>query len=58
VENARYKTSAGHIAGDMLYGAEAIAEFLFGDRKHRRRVYNLVDAKGLPVFRIGINSRP
>ena len=32
---------AGPIAGDMLYGAEAIALFLFGDAKHRRRVYNL-----------------
>ncbi len=43
------------IAGDILYGAEEIAVFLFGERKHRRRVYNLVDGNGLPVFRIGVN---
>ena len=30
-------TTAG-IAGDILYGADQIATFLFGDRKHRRRV--------------------
>jgi hypothetical protein len=49
------RVSAAPIAGDMLYGADAIATFLFGDRKHRRRVYNLVDGNGLPVFRIGVN---
>lgn len=43
------------IAGDILYGADAIAIFMFGDSKHRRRVYNLVDGNGLPVFRIGVN---
>jgi len=43
------------IAGDILYGADAIAMFLFGERKHRRRVYNLVSTNGLPVFRIGVN---
>ena len=42
------------LGGDILYGAEAIAEFMFGDRKKRRRVYNLADG-GLPVFRIGAN---
>ena len=40
-------------AGDILYGADAIAAFLFGDAKLRRRVYNLVEKKALPVFRIG-----
>ena len=43
------------LAGDILYGADEIAEFLFGDRKHRRRVYNLVESNRLPSFRIGIN---
>ena len=43
------------IAGDILHGADAIAVFLFGDRRHRRRVYNLVDSNRLPVFRIGVN---
>lgn len=43
------------IAGDILYGADAIAAFLFGEKKLRRRVYNLVDGNGLPVFRIGVS---
>lgn len=43
------------IAGDMLHGADEIAVFLFGDQKQRRRVYNLVNRNGLPVFRIGVN---
>lgn len=42
-------------ASDILYGADAVAEFLFGDGKYRRRVYNLVENDGVPVFRIGIN---
>ena len=41
------------VAGDILYGADAIATFLFGDAAHRRRVYNLVEKKRIPVFRIG-----
>jgi hypothetical protein len=32
-----------------------IAVFLFGDRKHRRRVYNLVEGNALPTFRVGVN---
>lgn len=43
-------------AEDILYGADAVAEFLFSDRKYRRRVYNLVEGNGLPVFRIGSTS--
>jgi hypothetical protein len=43
------------IAGDILYGADEIALYLFGDPKHRRRVYNLVQGNGLPVFRVGVN---
>lgn len=38
---------------DLLDGADAIAEFLFGDRKKRRRVYHLAEAGQLPVFRLG-----
>ena len=40
-------------AGDVLYGAEEIAAFVFGDAKHRRRVYSRVASGQLPVFRIG-----
>lgn len=40
-------------AGDVLYGAEEIASFLFGDRRYRRRVYTRAAKAQLPVFRIG-----
>jgi hypothetical protein len=43
------------LADDVLDGAEAIAEFLFGDRTKRRRVYDLVERRELPVFRLGSN---
>lgn len=42
-----------HGASDLLYGADEIATFLFGDRKHRRRLYRKIAKKNLPVFRIG-----
>ncbi len=43
------------LADDLLRGAEAIAVFVFGHAKHRRKVYYYAsDAKvRLPVFRIG-----
>jgi hypothetical protein len=44
------------LSKDLLEGADAIAEFMFGDRKERRKVYHLAGgAKGnpLPVFRLG-----
>jgi hypothetical protein len=43
------------LAEDLLHGAEAIAVFVFGDVKHRRKVYYYAsDAKvRMPVFRIG-----
>lgn len=47
--------SAAPLAGDILSGANEIAEFLYGDRKHRRKVYNLVETDRLPVFRLGAN---
>jgi hypothetical protein len=47
------KQSAGSLAGDILHGAEGIAEFLYGDRKLRRKVYNLVETARLPHFRLG-----
>ena len=42
------------IAGDILHGADQIAHFLYGDKKHRRKVYRLVDAGKLPHFRLGV----
>jgi hypothetical protein len=43
------------LADDLLRGADAIATFVFGSPKHRRKVYYYAtDAKmRMPVFRIG-----
>lgn len=43
------------IADDLLRGADAIAEFLFGSASHRRKVYYYAgDARiRMPHFRIG-----
>jgi len=47
------KTPVDSLADDILRGAAAIAEFLFGDAKMRRSVYHLVETSRLPVFRVG-----
>lgn len=46
-------SSTGDLATDLLRGAEAIAHFLFGDAKQRRKVYHLAEKSRLPVFRLG-----
>jgi hypothetical protein len=38
---------------DMLRGADAIADFLYGDSALRRKVYHLVATSHLPVFKLG-----
>ncbi len=45
---------------DILKGAAAIAEFLFGARSRRREVYYLVERDSLPHFKLGsmICARP
>jgi hypothetical protein len=43
----------GALAGDILYSAEQIAEFIYGDKKLRRKVYNLIETGRLPHFRLG-----
>lgn len=43
----------GSLAGDILYGADAIAEFMYGTKDSRRTVYNLIQNKSIPHFRIG-----
>ena len=40
-------------ADDLLFGADQIAGFMFGDPKKRRKVYHLVETSRLPHFRIG-----
>ncbi len=45
----------GNLADDLLRGADAIALFVFGDVKHRRKVYYYAgEAKvRMPTFRMG-----
>lgn len=45
--------SGSSTGGDVLRGAEAIAEFLFGETGQRRAVYRLAAKNKLPLFRIG-----
>jgi hypothetical protein len=47
------QVSSGSLAGDILYGADAIAEFMFGTREARRSVYYLIGKESIPHFRIG-----
>jgi hypothetical protein len=41
------------LADDLLRGADEIAEFIFGERRSRRKVYYLAECTKLPVFRLG-----
>lgn len=41
------------LADDILRGAEEIAEFIFGAREYRRKIYYLAECTRLPVFRLG-----
>jgi hypothetical protein len=41
------------LADDLLRGADEIAEFIFGARASRRKVYYLAETSHLPVFRLG-----
>jgi hypothetical protein len=43
----------GEFSQDMLRGAEELAQFLFGDREQRRKVYHLAATSNLPVFKLG-----
>jgi hypothetical protein len=40
-------------SSDLLRGAAAIAEFLYGDRNHRRKIFYLCKRTNFPHFRIG-----
>jgi hypothetical protein len=46
-------TSHEPLAEDLLRGADAIAEFVFGARGSRRKIYYLAECARLPVFRLG-----
>lgn len=41
------------LPSDMLRGAGAIADFLFGNREDRRKVYHLAETSRIPVFKMG-----
>ncbi len=41
------------LSDDLLFGADTIAEFLFGDRGKRRQIYHLSQSGQLPVFKLG-----
>jgi hypothetical protein len=41
------------LAEDILRGADEIAEFIFGKKGGRRKIYYLAETSHLPVFRLG-----
>lgn len=41
------------LAADILRGADELAQFLFGDKGERRKVYHLAATSNLPVFKLG-----
>ena len=41
------------LANDLLRGTDEIAEFIFGKRGGRRKIYYLAETSHLPVFRLG-----
>ena len=41
------------LSDDLLRGAEAIADYLYGDPTQRRKVYHLAETSRLPIFRLG-----
>jgi hypothetical protein len=45
--------SARPLADDLIEGADALAEFIYGHRKERRKVYHLAEKGDLPLFRLG-----
>jgi hypothetical protein len=47
------ENTPNELADDILRGADAIAEFIYGERGSRRKVYYLAECTHLPVFRLG-----
>ena len=41
------------LSDDLLRGADAIADYLYGDATQRRKVYHLAETSRLPIFRLG-----
>lgn len=38
---------------DILHGADAIAQFLYGNTKQRRKIYHMAEHGYFPHFRLG-----
>lgn len=58
--NAVPQNTPGKLADDILEGADAIGEYLFGAtddalrrKRNRRKVYYLSECTRLPIFRLG-----
>ena len=47
-----------NLSEDLLVGADAIADFLFGDPSKRRQVYHLAQTNQLPIFKLGASLCP
>ena len=41
------------LANDLLRGADEIAEFIFGSRRFRRKIYHLAATSNIPFCKIG-----
>lgn len=44
---------SSELGDDLLVGAAAIAAFVFGSEKERRRVYYMAEINELPCFQLG-----
>lgn len=47
------KNTSRELADDLLRGAAEIAEFIYGERELRRKVYYLVEYARASIFRLG-----
>lgn len=41
------------LSDDLLRGADVLAEFVYGDRNQRRKIYHLKETGELPFFTLG-----
>jgi hypothetical protein len=48
-----HATTSAELSGDLLRGADRIAEYIFGSAHYRRKIYHLAETSRLPVFRLG-----
>ena len=53
VDKTPFEEPPQSLSNDLLYGAEAIAEYIFGRREDRRKIYYLFGHTRIPIFRIG-----